>query len=92
MGIERPATRARRAEATARRNDPNLPVTVSETPADLALLTPTASAWPPCPRKRGVGGYLTPEMALRAAVGAGYLEATPGIVETLAVSPAWRAR
>jgi len=39
-----------------------------------------------------VGGYLTPEMALRAAVGAGYLEATPGIVETLAVAPAWRAR
>jgi hypothetical protein len=39
-----------------------------------------------------VGGYLTPEMALRAAVVAGYLEATPGIVETLAASPAWRAR
>jgi hypothetical protein len=39
-----------------------------------------------------VGGYLTPEAALRAAVMAGYTEATPGIVETLVVSPAWRAR
>ena len=39
-----------------------------------------------------VGGYLTPKAALRAAVVAGYTEATPGIMETLAVSPAWRAR
>lgn len=39
-----------------------------------------------------VGGYWTPEAALRAAVAAGYTEATPGIVQTLVVSPAWRAQ
>lgn len=39
-----------------------------------------------------VGGYLTPTAALRAAVVAGYIEETPGIVESLSVSPAWRAR